>query len=426
MSLAIDLSFMLYTVHELTQYVKDRLQNDSALSGISVRGEMSNFTHHTSGHMYFTLKDERSQLNCVMFRGANQKLKFTPETGLGVICMGDITVYEKRGVYQLMVWDMQPDGIGALYKAFEQLKARLDERGFFDDAHKKPLPQFPATIGVVTSRTGAVLHDILNVISRRFPAVRVVLAPTRVQGDGAASEIAHAIRQMNRLSRSQSLSRSAGSGTGTGGIDVMIVARGGGSIEELWAFNEIEVAEAVYESEIPIISAVGHETDVTICDFVSDVRAPTPSAAAEIAVPDREQLMQQITELVTRLVYAMRMAIGARRGQVSRLERGVVHPRDRINQLRQYTDELTRQMHTAVAHRLELCKKDLSMLEATLHALSPLNHLQRGYSIVQRMPDRTIVNAIADVSCDDELQILVTDGKIECQVRRVKEGWDHE
>ena len=256
--------------------------------------------------------------------------------------------------------------------------------------------------------------------------MRVVLAPTRVQGDGAASEIAHAIRQMNRLSRSQSQSRSAGSGTGTGGIDVMIVARGGGSIEELWAFNEIEVAEAVYESEIPIISAVGHETDVTICDFVSDVRAPTPSAAAEIAVPDREQLRQQITELVTRLVYAMRMAIGARRGQVSRLERGVVHPRDRINQLRQYTDELTRQMHTAVAHRLELCKKDLSMLEATLHALSPLNHLQRGYSIVQRVPDRAIVNAIADVSRDDELQILVTDGKIECQVRRVKEGWDHE
>ena len=409
---------MLYTVHELTQYVKDRLQNDSALSGISVRGEMSNFTHHTSGHMYFTLKDERSQLNCVMFRGANQKLKFTPETGLGVICMGDITVYEKRGVYQLMVWDMQPDGIGALYKAFEQLKARLDERGFFDDAHKKPLPQFPETIGVVTSRTGAVLHDILNVIRRRFPAVRIVLAPTRVQGDGAASEIAHAIRKMNRLSLSAV--------PGTDGIDVMIVARGGGSIEELWAFNEIEVAEAVYESEIPIISAVGHETDVTICDFVSDVRAPTPSAAAEIAVPDREQLRQQIAELVARLVYAMKMAIGARRGQVSRLERGVVHPRDRINQLRQYTDELTRQMHTAVAHRLELCKKDLSMLEATLHALSPLNHLQRGYSIVQRVPDHAIVNAIADVSRDDELQILVTDGKIECQVRRVKEGWDHE
>jgi len=413
---------MLYTVHELTQYVKDRLQNDSALSGISVRGEMSNFTHHTSGHMYFTLKDERSQLNCVMFRGANQKLKFTPETGLGVICMGDITVYEKRGVYQLMVWDMQPDGIGALYKAFEQLKARLDERGFFDDAHKKPLPQFPETIGVVTSRTGAVLHDILNVIRRRFPAVRIVLAPTRVQGDGAASEIAHAIRKMNRLSLSQSRSAVPG----TDGIDVMIVARGGGSIEELWAFNEIEVAEAVYESEIPIISAVGHETDVTICDFVSDVRAPTPSAAAEIAVPDREQLRQQIAELVARLVYAMKMAIGARRGQVSRLERGVVHPRDRINQLRQYTDELTRQMHTAVAHRLELCKKDLSMLEATLHALSPLNHLQRGYSIVQRVPDHAIVNAIADVSRDDELQILVTDGKIECQVRRVKEGWDHE
>ena len=404
---------MLYTVRELTQYIKHRLQDDPSLCEVSVRGEISNFTHHTSGHMYFTLKDEHSQLNCVMFRGANTKLKFKPGTGLKVVCSGDITVYEKRGVYQLTVWDIQPDGIGALYQAFEQLKAQLSERGFFDPARKRPLPMFPKTIGIVTSRTGAVLHDILNVIRRRFPAVRIILAQTRVQGEGAAAEIAGAIEQMNKLSR-------------TDPIDVLIVARGGGSIEELWQFNEPKVAEAVFGSEIPIVSAVGHETDVTICDFVADLRAPTPSAAAEIVVPDREQLRQQIAGHKIRLDHAIRRTVEMSRDRLARAERGVVHPRDRINQLRQYIDELTRQMHTTVTHRLQLRRKDLSMLGATLHALSPLNHLQRGYSIVLRAPDRAVVNTIDAVSAGSDLQILVTDGKIGCRVREIKEGWDHE
>ncbi|MEA3325629.1 MAG: exodeoxyribonuclease VII large subunit [Euryarchaeota archaeon] len=404
---------MLYTVRELTQYIKHRLQDDPSLSEISVRGEISNFTHHTSGHMYFTLKDEHSQLNCVMFRGANAKLKFKPATGMKVVCSGDIAVYDKRGVYQLTVWDIQPDGIGALYQAFEQLKVQLSEQGFFDPARKRPLPAFPKTIGIVTSRTGAVLHDILNVISRRFPAVRIILAQTRVQGEGAAAEIAGAIKQLNILSR-------------TDPIDVLIVARGGGSIEELWQFNELKVAEAVFHSEIPIVSAVGHETDVTICDFVADLRAPTPSAAAEIVVPDREQLRQQIAGHKIRLDHAIRRTVEMRRDRLARAERGVVHPRDRINQLRQYIDELTRQMHTTVTHRLQLRRKDLSMLGATLHALSPLNHLQRGYSIVLRAPDRTVVNTIDAVTAGSDLQILVTDGKIGCRVREIKEGWDHE
>lgn len=402
---------MLYTVQELTQYIKHRLQDDPTLHNISVRGEISNFTHHTSGHMYFTLKDEHSQLNCVMFRGANPKLKFMPENGLGVICSGDITVYEVRGAYQLMVWEMQPDGIGALYQAFEQLKERLSKQGFFDDAHKQLLPQFPETIGIVTSRTGAVLHDILNIIGRRFPDVRIILAPVRVQGEHAAAEIAHAIGQMNRLSIKSR-------------IDVMIVARGGGSIEELWAFNEPEVAEAVFESKIPIISAVGHETDVTICDFVADLRAPTPSAAAEIVVPDREQLKAQIAGMRIRLVHAIKRVIDMRRDQVTRLK--LVHPADRINQHRQYIDELIRQMHTSIVHRLELRRKDLSVLGATLNALSPLNNLQRGYSIVLRMPDRAVVNTIASVSAGSDVQILVTDGEIGCQVREIKEGWEDE
>ena len=404
---------MLYTVRELTQYIKHRIQDDPSLCEVSVRGEISNFTHHTSGHMYFTLKDEHSQLNCVMFRGANSKLKFKPGTGLKVVCSGDITVYEIRGVYQLTVWDIQPDGIGALYQAFEQLKTQLSERGFFDPARKRPLPLFPKTIGIVTSRTGAVLHDILNVIRRRFPAVRIVLAQTRVQGEGAAAEIAGAIEQMNTLSR-------------TDPIDVLIVARGGGSIEELWQFNELRVAEAVFDSEIPIVSAVGHETDVTICDFVADMRAPTPSAAAEIVVPDREQLRQQIAGHKIRLDHAIRRTVEMSRDRLARAEHGVVHPRDRINQLRQYIDELTRQMHTTVTHRLQLRRKDLSMLGATLHALSPLNHLQRGYSIVLRMPDRAVVKTITDVSAGSDLWILVTDGKIGCRVREIKEGWDHE
>ena len=404
---------MLYTVRELTQYIKHRLQDDPSLCEVSVRGEISNFTHHTSGHIYFTLKDEHSQLNCVMFRGANTKLKFKPGTGLKVVCSGDITVYEKRGVYQLTVWDIQPDGIGAFYQAFEQLKAQLSERGFFDPARKRPLPMFPKTIGIVTSRTGAVLHDILNVIRRRFPAVRIILAQTRVQGEGAAAEIAGAIEEMNKLSR-------------TDPIDVLIVARGGGSIEELWQFNELRVAEAVFHSEIPIVSAVGHETDVTICDFVADLRAPTPSAAAEIVVPDREQLRQQIAGHKIRLDHAIRRTVEMHRDRLARAERGVVHPRDRINQLRQYIDELTRQMHTTVTHRLQLRRKDLSMLGATLHALSPLNHLQRGYSIVLRMPDRAVVNTIDAVTAGSDLQILVTDGKIGCRVREIEEGWDHE
>lgn len=363
--------------------------------------------------MYFTVKDEHSQLNCVMFRGANAKLKFKPMTGLKVVCSGDITVYEKRGVYQLTVWDIQPDGIGALYQAFEQLKAQLSEQGFFDPARKRPLPMFPKTIGVVTSRTGAVLHDILNVISRRFPAVRIILAQTRVQGEGAAAEIAGAIEQMNELSR-------------TDPIDVMIIARGGGSIEELWQFNELKVAEAVFHSEIPIVSAVGHETDVTICDFVADLRAPTPSAAAEIVVPDRQQLRQQIAGHKIRLDHAIRRTVAMHRDRLVRAERGVVHPLDRINQLRQYIDELTRQMHTTVTHRLQLRRKDLSMLGATLHALSPLNHLHRGYSIVLRVPDRAVVNTIDAVSVGSDMQILVTDGKIGCRVLEIKEGWDHE
>jgi exodeoxyribonuclease VII large subunit len=404
---------MLYTVRELTQYIKHRLQDDPSLCEVSVRGEISNFTHHTSGHIYFTLKDEHSQLNCVMFRGANSKLKFKPGTGLKVVCSGDITVYEKRGIYQLTVWDIQPDGIGALYQAFEQLKTQLSERGFFDPARKRPLPLFPKTIGIVTSRTGAVLHDILNVIRRRFPAVRIVLAQTRVQGEGAAAEIAGAIEQMNKLSR-------------TDPIDVLIVARGGGSIEELWQFNELRVAEAVFDSEIPIVSAVGHETDVTICDFVADMRAPTPSAAAEIVVPDREQLRQQIAGHKIRLDHAIRRTVEVSGDRLAHAERGVVHPRDRINQLRQYIDELTRQMHTTVTHRLQLRRKDLSMLGATLHALSPLNHLQRGYSIVLRMPDRAVVNTIDAVSAGSDLWILVTDGKIGCRVCEIKEGWDHE
>ena len=409
---------MLYTVHELTQYVKQRLQNDPSLNNISVRGEISNFVHHTSGHMYFTMKDAHSQLNCVMFRGANQKLRFKPGSGMKVVCSGNITVYEARGVYQLLVWDIQPDGIGALYQAFEQLKEQLSKKGFFDDAHKKPLPAFPETIGIVTSRTGAVLHDIINVIRRRFPDVRIILAPARVQGDGAAAEIAHAIRQMNRLSILWS--RSAAHG-----INVMIVARGGGSIEELWAFNEPEVAEAVFESQIPIVSAVGHETDVTICDFVADLRAPTPSAAAELVVPDRGQLAQQVAGLHIRLVHAIRRVVDTERDRLAYLERGVVHPRDRINQHRQYIDELLRQMHRSVLHRLELRRKDLSMLGATLHALSPLNHLQRGYSIVLRMPDLAVVNTVKAVSAGSDLQIRVTDGEIGCRVHEIKEIGEH-
>ncbi|MBO5291012.1 MAG: exodeoxyribonuclease VII large subunit, partial [Clostridia bacterium] len=259
-----------YSVAQLNNYVKSVLDNDENLNHLFVTGEISNYKPHYSGHMYMTIKDETASIKAVMFAGNASRLKFKPENGMKVIIFGTVSLFQRDGSYQLYINDMQPDGIGALNIAFEQLKKKLEAEGLFSNQYKKPIPKFPQKVGVVTSATGAAVQDIFNVLKRRYPVAEVVLRPCQVQGDGAANDIANAIKEFNKVK----------------GADVLIVGRGGGSIEDLWAFNEEIVARAVFDSEIPVISAVGHETDVTICDFVADLRAPTPSAAAECAVPD--------------------------------------------------------------------------------------------------------------------------------------------
>ena len=263
-----------YSVNELNSYVKRILDNDENLKHIFVTGEISNYKAHYSGHLYMTIKDESASVKAVMFAGNASRLRFRPENGMKVLIFGTVSLFPRDGSYQLYISDMQPDGMGALSVAFEQLKKKLAAEGLFSDSYKKPIPKFPTRIGVITSETGAAVQDIFNVLSRRFPSAEVVLRPTQVQGDGAAQDIAKAIYVFNEYNAA----------------DVLIVGRGGGSIEDLWAFNEEVVARAVFASEIPVISAVGHETDYTICDFVADLRAPTPSAAAELAVPDRLEL----------------------------------------------------------------------------------------------------------------------------------------
>jgi exodeoxyribonuclease VII large subunit len=268
----------IYSVQEVTSYIRHRLDEDSVLSDVYVKGELSNLSQPTSGHLYFTLKDKFSELRCVMFRDKNRGLKFTPEDGMSVILRGHISVYERRGSYQLYVDELQAEGIGALYLAFEQLKKKLKGEGLFDSKYKKPIPSFPRKIGIITSPTGAAIRDMLNITKRRFPHVHILVAPVAVQGEEAPGQIVNAIRLMNRVNEERMK------------IDVLVLGRGGGSIEELWAFNEEAVAREIFTSKIPVISAVGHETDFTIADFVADRRAATPSEAAELAVPDKREI----------------------------------------------------------------------------------------------------------------------------------------
>jgi exodeoxyribonuclease VII large subunit len=294
-----------FTVTEINNYIKYLMQNDMLLSHLYVKGEISNFKHHTSGHAYFTLKDADSRIKCVMFKGSASKLKFVPEDGCAVILRGYFSIYERDGQYQLYVEDMIPEGTGSLYKAYEQLKKKLSELGYFDEAKKKKLPFMPQTVGIVTSPTGAAVRDIISIIKRRCPCINIYLYPVQVQGAGAEKEIAEGIRYFNTK----------------GNVDVMIIGRGGGSIEELWAFNEEIVAKAIYESSIPVISAVGHETDFTIADFTADLRAATPSAAAELAVPDKQSLMSKVSQYQYALNSSMTNYINSKRVRVERISK---------------------------------------------------------------------------------------------------------
>lgn len=397
-----------YTVSELTKDVK--LILESGFGAVWVEGEISNFTFHSSGHMYFSLKDSRSVLKCAMFKRANEVLKFKPKDGMQAVCFGKISVYELRGDYQLIVEKMEPKGIGALQIAFGQLKEKLSKEGLFDPAHKVAIPFLPQRIGIVTSPTGAAIRDILNVLSRRFANVNIILYPVMVQGEGAAAEIAQAIDEFNRLEES-----SEGK---IEDVDVLIVGRGGGSLEDLWPFNEEIVARAIYNSKIPVISAVGHEIDWTISDFVADLRAPTPSAAAEMVVAKKEELVDRIQSGAERLNSAMQNMLGLVSSRLLSL-RGAYVLRQPLNVLVQYqqrVDELTKTMSVKIAHYVQMAGQESKNYTGKLNALSPLAILSRGYSITRRLSDGKIIKDASQVKKDDRITTKLHKGEVESRV----------
>jgi exodeoxyribonuclease VII large subunit len=390
------------TITELTRQIKHSLE--TSFPRMWVEGEISNFKHHTSGHLYFTLKDEGAQLSAVMWRSRVANLTFPPEDGMKVIVRGSITVYPPRGNYQIDIEQIQPVGIGELQLAFERLKQKLAAEGLFDPAHKKPILEFPERIGIITSETGAALQDIRSVLSRRHPSVEVILASVRVQGAGAAEEIAEAIEQMNRY----------------GGIDVLIVGRGGGSLEDLWAFNEERVARAIYNSKIPIVSAVGHEIDFSIADFVADLRAPTPSAAAELIVRDRTELLEDIGNLCYTMRGAIDIQFSTFRERVASLltSYSFNRPRDLVREFSQRVDDIDRSLGVSFNHIAQTTHQRYDSLRHQLQALNPHDVLRRGYSIVRK--EGQIVSSARLLHRGDEAEIQFHDGTIGVQVEKGK------
>ena len=393
----------IFTVSELVFSLKGLVEHK--FSDVMVEGEISNFKLYPSGHMYFDLKDESSVLPSAMFKYVNRSLKFVPESGMKVIAKGNLSVYEKQGKYQLLIQDLEPSGKGALYLAFEQLKEKLKKEGFFDEARKRKIPAFPKKIGVVTSIKGAALQDILNIITRRFSGVEIFINPVQVQGEGAKEQIAQAINDFNCLGPDLK-------------PDVLIVGRGGGSIEDLWAFNEEIVARAVANSEIPVISAVGHETDYTICDFVADLRAPTPSAAAELVVKDKFEIKHRIETLALRLNKVILSQIDNKKHSLKNLHDNLLirHPQNTINLYQQDLDDLLMRLGTSVKHFWEMKKENLKILKGQLFALSPEAILERGYSITFIGSSKKIVRDAAEVKKDDMLEIKVQKGIIHTKV----------
>lgn len=394
------------SVSEVNKYIKEMISRDFILSNLWIKGEISNFKNHYSGHLYFTLKDEKSLIRCVMFRSSAAMLKFEPEDGMKVIIRGYVSVFERDGQYQLYAEEMQPDGIGALYIAFERLKQKLEREGLFNAERKRRLPFMPRSIGVITSSTGAVIRDIINILSRRFYNVNIKVYPVQVQGEQAAGQIARALKRLNQL----------------GCVDVIILARGGGSLEELWAFNEEIVARSIYESAIPVISAVGHETDYTIADFVADFRAPTPSAAAEIVMPERHTLENRLAGLELRLVNSARKTLSIDRLSLKRLQESTAfkQPFNRVYQERMRLDVQERYLHKAREAAAGAFANRLAMLVSRLDALSPLSALARGYGIVKSKKDDTLVKSVAGLEKGDRLEINVRDGSIDCVVENTR------
>ena len=382
------------TVSDLNEYVRRSLAGDPMLRDLRLRGEISNFKRHVSGHLYFSLKDEQARIQCVMFRQDAMRLTFMPADGMRVELRGSVSLYTAAGSYQFYAAGMSPDGLGALYQRFEELKRRLMAEGMFDEGRKRPLPLLPSMIGVVTARTGAVIHDIARVAGRRNPGVQLVLRPAQVQGAGAAEDIAQGIRDLCALP----------------GIDVIIIGRGGGSLEDLWAFNEETVVRAVAASTVPVISAVGHETDVTLSDFAADVRAATPSAAAELAVPEREQLHEQLRSLQAMALKAMHDTFNRCRASLTRSETRLVrlHPLARLHEIRSREVLLTQQLNA----KMQDCLKDrgalISRHLARLQALGPQAVLKRGYVIARDLKGSPVTQI---TGLPDQLELLFQDGR---------------
>ena len=393
-------------VGELTRYLANLISGDRALRNLAVKGEISNFKQYASGHCYFNLKDAQGIIPCVMFRSSASRLRFRPEDGMAVIAAGSVNVYVEGGRYQLYVNDMLPDGVGDLAMAFEQLKARLSQEGLFDQEHKKPLPIYPATIGIVTSPSGAVLRDIYRVSKRRFPGIRMVLKPVQVQGTGAAEQIAQAVDFFNAHYP----------------VDVLIVGRGGGSLEDLWAFNEEVVVRAIYNSAIPVISAVGHETDFTLADFVADERAATPSQAAEMAVRDGQEIAAQLLSLQTRLRNSAVQQLDIRRkGIVHLLTRPVMeNPHLMLEQRMERLDNLAARLGQSGSQQLKQQVQHLTHLMDKLELMNPMNTLRRGYGMV-RSNDNRVIATIQEVQAGDKIQVELQDGIIHAQAVALEE-----
>ena len=397
------------SITQINEYIRGKMDEDRLLLQLAVRGEISNYKMYPSGHHYFTLKDENAALKCVMFKTSASKLRFRPENGMKVIAMGRITVYPRDGAFQLYCSAMSMDGIGDLYAAFEQLKAKLAAQGLFAPEHKKPLPQFPKTIGIVTSSAGAAVHDMLRILKKRYPIVKVRLLPVRVQGAEAPGEIAAAIRYANHYKLA----------------DLLIVGRGGGSIEDLWAFNDERVAYAIYASEIPVISAVGHEPDVTISDYVADLRAATPSNAAELAVPDQAALQQSMDAAASAMASALsgKLRHARQRLHVLAQSPALVSPTGYLEQRQQSLEHLKSRLIGAQMQQIQRKKQRYIGNTAKLDAMSPLKVLTRGYSIVSA-DDGTIVRSVRQTAPDREVQVMLSDGSLRATVSDIKEESD--
>ena len=395
------------SITQLNEYIRDRMDQDPMLTSVAVRGEISNYKMYPSGHHYFTLKDEGSALRCVMFKGNALRLRFRPENGMKVIAMGKVSVFPRDGAYQLYCTAMAMDGVGDLYAAFEQLKKKLSAQGLFDPAHKKPLPKYPGTIGIITSSAGAAVHDMLRILRKRYPLSQVKLLPVRVQGAEAPGEIAAAIGYANYYKLA----------------DLLIVGRGGGSIEDLWAFNDERVAWAIYQSQIPVISAVGHEPDVTISDFVADLRAATPSNAAELAVPDQDALRQTLDSMNAAMAVSLNRQLKAARKHLTMLSQSpaLKSPTGYLEQRQKNLELLTNRLISAQGNQINRKHQQYIALTAKLDAMSPLKVLTRGYAMAQTQ-DGQVLKSVQQVERGERITVSLNDGKLSATVMDIKEN----